>query len=78
MLETGVGRAASAALSRTVGRTAADLSPPADYLETDIVEPEPTVVGGAITVPDRPGLGFEVRHDVLEDATVARRSFGAF
>jgi len=60
MLETGIGRGHALAFARSAPTTeAADLPGSAHYLTADLTN-RWVVEGGAITVPDRPGLGQEV------------------
>ncbi len=79
MLESGIGRAASAALARALAiGPAADLAPPGHYLSRDTITRPATLEDGCIEVPDRPGLGFDVDLDTLDDLTVRRSGAGAF
>ena len=48
------------------------------YWKEDIIEPEVVVSKtGEITVPDKPGRGFEVRTDLVEKLTVRREKIQA-
>ncbi len=70
MLETGIGRAAAIALASLPGFTeTGDLSASARYFAEDLTEPF-VLDNGALRVPTRPGLGVEMRDDVLARATV--------
>ncbi|MFA1822284.1 o-succinylbenzoate synthase [Virgibacillus oceani] len=66
MLEAGVGRAHNIALT-----TLSQFSLPGDtagssrYWKQDIIQPEVIVENGVITVPDKPGIGYEVDDEVL-------------
>lgn len=76
MLETGVGRAHNIALS-----TLPQFTLPGDtagsplYWKKDIVKPEVTVNNGIITVPDKPGIGYEIDDAALEAFTVNEEVF---
>jgi O-succinylbenzoate synthase len=70
MLETGIGRAANAALASLPGFTLpGDLSASDRYFATDITEPF-VLEDGCLIVPDGPGLGVTVDMDAVEKATV--------
>lgn len=76
MLEAGVGRAHNVAvttLSNFVlpGDTAAS----ARYWDEDIIEPEVTVEDGVITVPDGPGIGYEVSREKVERYTLSSKVY---
>ncbi|WCK52355.1 o-succinylbenzoate synthase [Aneurinibacillus sp. Ricciae_BoGa-3] len=67
MLESGVGRAHNIAITTLdnflmPGDTAAS----SRYWHRDIIQPEVTVQNGLITVPDHPGIGYEVDRRQLE------------
>lgn len=70
MLEAGVGRAHNIALT-----TLSQFSLPGDtaassrYWEKDIIIPEVTVNDGAIDVPEKPGIGYEVDEEALAEFT---------
>ena len=74
MLEAGIGRAHNIAMS-----TLSNFSLPGDvsasrrYWTEDIIEPEVEVTPqGTIRVPDRSGIGYEPRRDLIERLTVRR------
>ncbi|HMD44199.1 MAG TPA: o-succinylbenzoate synthase [Candidatus Acidoferrum sp.] len=71
MLESGVGRAHNIALSSLPNFTLpGDVSASARYWPEDIIDPEVTVSSqGTITVPNAPGLGFELRPDRIDSLT---------
>ncbi len=73
MLETGIGRAANAALAALPGFTLpGDISASDRFYARDIVT-EPIVLDdGHVRVPTGPGIGVEVDPVALEDATVDR------
>jgi len=72
MLETGIGRAANAALAALPGFTLpGDISASTRFYARDIVTEPITVVDGHVTVPTAPGMGFEIDRDVLEAVTTS-------
>jgi O-succinylbenzoate synthase len=72
MVETGIGRAANAALAALPGFTLpGDISAASRFYHRDIVL-EPIVVDdGHVAVPVAPGLGFDLDHDFLDQITTA-------
>ena len=76
MLEAGVGRAHNIALT-----TLSQFVLPGDtagsnrYWQKDIIEPEVTVQDGIITVPTKPGIGYEINEEVLKQYTVDKQTF---
>jgi o-succinylbenzoate synthase len=77
MLETGIGRAANAALASLPGFTLpGDISAAERFYARDIVAAPITLVNGHVTVPDSPGLGFEIDPVNLEAATRSTRHLG--
>lgn len=79
MLECGIGRAHNIAVSTLPGYTLpGDISASTRYWVEDVIEPEVTVTPqGTIKVPQTPGLGYHVRHDVIERWTVEEQTFRA-
>jgi O-succinylbenzoate synthase len=77
MLECGIGRAHNIAVSTLPGYTLpGDVSASARYWVQDVIEPEVTVTPrGTILVPDTPGLGYAIRHDLIERFTVEKQTF---
>ncbi|MEY2420912.1 MAG: o-succinylbenzoate synthase [Acidimicrobiaceae bacterium] len=72
MLETGIGRAAALALASLPGFTLpADLSASDRYWEHDITPPFVLDEDGRLPVPTGPGLGVDIRMDVVEHYTVS-------
>jgi o-succinylbenzoate synthase len=72
MLETGIGRAANAALAALGGFTLpGDVSASTRFWARDIVTEPITVVDGHVAVPTGPGFGFEIDHEFLEQVTTA-------
>ena len=72
MLESGVGRAHNIAMATRAGFTLpGDVSASSRYWAEDIIEPAVTVSPrGTIKAPEAPGLGFELRRDLIEKLTV--------
>jgi O-succinylbenzoate synthase len=74
MLETGIGRAANAALASLPGFTLpGDISASSRFYRADIVTQPITVADGAVRVPEQPGLGFELDRDFLDSVTTSVR-----
>ncbi|GAA4071915.1 o-succinylbenzoate synthase [Microbacterium laevaniformans] len=73
MLETGIGRAANAALAALPGFTLpGDVSASDRFYARDIVREPIVLEDGHVRVPTAPGIGVEIDPVALEDATVAR------
>jgi O-succinylbenzoate synthase len=54
------------------------VSASARYWEEEVIDPPVTVSPrGTITVSDKPGIGFDIRHERIERLTVRRESFSA-
>lgn len=71
MLESGVGRAHNIAVATLPGFTKpGDTSSSSRYFEEDLVEPRPEASNGLMPVPKGPGIGVEVRRDVLARFTL--------
>jgi O-succinylbenzoate synthase len=71
MLETGIGRAANAALAALPGFTLpGDVSASARFYARDIVTEPAVLEDGHVRVPTGPGLGVEIDPLALEDFTV--------
>jgi o-succinylbenzoate synthase len=79
MLESGIGRAHNIAMATLRGFTLpGDVSASSRYWAEDVIEPEVTVTPhGTIVAPDAPGLGFEVRRDLVETLTVRSEQLSA-
>jgi O-succinylbenzoate synthase len=72
MLETGIGRAANAALAALPGFTLpGDISASNRFYARDIVTDPIELVEGHVAVPTTPGLGFTLDRDVLDEVTWA-------
>jgi O-succinylbenzoate synthase len=70
MLETGIGRAANVALAALPGFTLpGDISAASRFYARDIVVDPITVVDGHVSVPDGPGLGYELDDEFLDAIT---------
>ncbi|MFJ4036613.1 o-succinylbenzoate synthase [Microbacterium sp. NPDC090007] len=73
MLETGIGRAANAALAALPGFTLpGDISASGRFYTRDIVTEPAVVEDGHVRVPTGPGLGVEIDEAALEAFTVRR------
>ena len=71
MVETGLARAANAALAALPGfALPGDISASARFWAHDIVTEPTTVTDGTVAVPHGPGLGVEVDADALAEVTV--------
>lgn len=72
MLETGIGRAANAALAALPGFTLpGDISASTRFYARDIVRDPITVTDGHVTVPTTPGLGFDLDREFLDAVTTS-------
>jgi o-succinylbenzoate synthase len=72
MLESGIGRAHNIAMATLAGFSLpGDVSASSRYWEEDIIDP-PVIVSarGTITVPQAPGIGFEVNRSRIDRLTV--------
>ena len=75
MLETGIGRAANAALAALPGFTLpGDVSASSRFYHRDIVTEPAVLEDGHVRVPTGHGLGVEIDPVALEDFTVARET----
>lgn len=73
MLETGIGRAANAALAALAGFTLpGDISASTRFYARDIVTDPIAISDGHVTVPTTPGLGFELDRGFLDAVTTSR------
>ncbi|HWS86985.1 MAG TPA: o-succinylbenzoate synthase [Pyrinomonadaceae bacterium] len=72
MLESGIGRAHNIAMATLRGFTLpGDVSASARYWAEDIIDPPVKVTPqGTIVAPARPGIGFEIKRDLVERLTV--------
>ena len=76
MLESGVGRAHNVALASLLGFTLpGDISASKRYWSEDIVTPEFVLDGSALNVPSGPGIGVEVREDLVDAWAVRQADF---
>jgi O-succinylbenzoate synthase len=72
MLETGIGRAANAALAGLPGFTLpGDVSASRRFWAQDVVTDPIDVVDGHVAVPTGPGFGFELDREVLDRVTTS-------
>ena len=75
MLETGIGRAANAALAALPGFTLpGDVSASSRFYRRDIVTEPMVLDDGHVRVPTGPGLGVEIDESALEAFTVQRET----
>jgi O-succinylbenzoate synthase len=79
MLESGIGRAHNIAMATLGGFTLpGDVSASARYWAEDIIDPPVTVTPhGTIVAPDGPGVGFEIKRDLVERLTVRAETLRA-
>ncbi len=72
MLESGIGRSHNVALSTLANfKLPGDVSASKRYWKEDIIEPEVRVSPqGTIAVPEKPGRGYEVRKELIQQLTV--------
>ncbi len=79
MLESGIGRAHNIAMSTLPGFTLpGDVSASRRYWTEDVIEPEVEVSSrGTIATPAGPGLGFELRRELIERLTVRTQNWRA-
>lgn len=76
MLEAGVGRAHSIALTTLPGFTMpGDTAGSALYWEKDIITPEVTVENGMIPIPDQPGIGYDLDQEAMQQFSVKTKAF---
>jgi len=76
MHDYGVGRAANVALASLPGFTLpGDVSGSDKYFEEDLVDPPILAKSGAIEVPTRPGLGYDVVEDRVRKRTARAKQF---
>jgi o-succinylbenzoate synthase len=77
MLESGIGRSHNIAMSSLPGFVLpGDVSASKRYWKDDIIEPEVIVnSSGTIKMPTEPGLGFNLRHDLIEQLTVRKEEW---
>ncbi|HEX8284601.1 MAG TPA: o-succinylbenzoate synthase [Pyrinomonadaceae bacterium] len=79
MLEAGIGRAHNIAMATLQGFTLpGDVSASSRYWAEDIIDPPVNVTPrGTIVAPDGPGIGFEVKRDLVESLTVRSENLSA-
>ena len=76
MLELGIGRAHNLHLSSLEGFSLpGDTSSASRYWEEDIVGSWLDAVDGVQSIPEGPGIGVELNHDLIESVTVRKQSF---
>jgi O-succinylbenzoate synthase len=74
MLESGIGRSHNVALSTLANfKLPGDVSASKRYWKEDIIEPEVEVSAeGTITISEKPGRGYDVKKDLIEELTVRK------
>jgi O-succinylbenzoate synthase len=79
MLETGIGRAHNIAVSSLPGYTLpGDVSASRRFWDEDLIDPLVEVTPqGTIPIPTTPGLGYHVRHDLIERCTIEKETWRA-
>jgi O-succinylbenzoate synthase len=79
MMESGIGRAHNIAMSTQPGFIwPGDVSASQRYWDEDIIEPDVKVTRhGTISVPQTPGLGYEIRERRIHDLTVRHETYSA-
>ncbi|UJL48188.1 o-succinylbenzoate synthase [Virgibacillus sp. NKC19-16] len=76
MLEAGVGRAHNIALTTLPQFVLpGDTAGSALYFEKDIIKPEVIAKNGVINIPDKPGIGYEIDSDQLEQFRIDFKTF---
>ncbi|WML59373.1 o-succinylbenzoate synthase [Neobacillus sp. PS2-9] len=76
MIEFGVSRAHNIALASLPGFTIpGDISASNRFWEEDIITPEVVVENGFITVPNQPGIGFNVNEKRLNEILLTKKTF---
>ncbi|MDQ0196907.1 o-succinylbenzoate synthase [Neobacillus ginsengisoli] len=76
MIEFGVSRAHNIALASLPGFSIpGDISASDRFWEQDIITPEVTVENGYVTVPQKPGIGFEINLKRLNELLLDKRVF---
>jgi o-succinylbenzoate synthase len=76
MLEAGVGRAHNIAITTLDNFTLpGDIAASAHYWERDIIDPKVTMENGLITVPETPGIGYEVNRRMVDRYTSYSRTY---
>ncbi|WP_163100276.1 o-succinylbenzoate synthase [Peribacillus alkalitolerans] len=76
MLEAGVGRAHNIAITTLPQfNLPGDTAGSSRYWERDIIDPEVLVNNGVITVPTKPGIGYEINRKVLESLRIEKLVF---
>ncbi|XRG79475.1 o-succinylbenzoate synthase [Rossellomorea sp. GAMAL-10_SWC] len=76
MLESGIGRAHNIAITSLPNFTLpGDTAASALYWAEDIIEPEVTVEKGMITVPTKPGIGYDPHMQNIEKYTISTKVY---
>ncbi|EKN65964.1 o-succinylbenzoic acid (OSB) synthetase [Neobacillus bataviensis LMG 21833] len=76
MIEFGISRVHNIALASLPGFSIpGDISASSRFWEEDIITPEVTVENGFITVPESPGIGYEINENRLQEVLLAKKTF---
>ncbi|WP_371931987.1 o-succinylbenzoate synthase [Mesobacillus subterraneus] len=76
MIEFGISRAHNIALASLPGFTIpGDISGSDRYWEEDIIQPDIKVDNGIISIPERPGIGFQLNKKRMNEVTVFEEHF---
>ncbi|WML40931.1 o-succinylbenzoate synthase [Neobacillus sp. OS1-2] len=76
MIEFGISRAHNIALASLPGFSIpGDISASSRFWDEDIITPEVTVENGFITVPESPGIGYEINENRLLEVLLAKKLF---
>lgn len=75
-LETGIGKTINSNFYSLPGFTeASDITPPLDYFEDDIIDPEFVIEGSRYMLSDKIGLGISVNNRIIEKFSKEKLSF---
>lgn len=76
MLESGIGRAHNIAITSLSNFTLpGDTAGSSRYWHEDIISPEVVVEDGTITVPEKPGIGYEPVEELLDKYTLEKKEY---
>jgi o-succinylbenzoate synthase len=76
MIEFGISRAHNIALASLPGFTIpGDISSSSRFWDEDIISPEVVVKNGFVSVPEGPGIGFELNEKRLQQVLFAKKTF---
>lgn len=76
MIEFGVSRAHNIALASLPGFTIpGDISASSRFWEEDIITPEVVVKNGSVSVPEGPGIGYDINEKRLQQVLLTKKTF---